>query len=398
MAETKAKRRRRFGRIMSRKWPSGRRTWRAIWFCRQERRRMSRSFDTDKEARDVLGELERRVIAQVYEVPATIAEAARAEAVEAVVDTRPIVPTLTDYAERTLESRFEPVLAAGSVGVFRAAIKAWKLYFCGRREVRLDEITPADWAKYRAWRAGTRNSTHGSKTGVGPRTINADLQCLIRVLNEAVVDGHIPANPLAGTKKLREPNRPRRYLALAEIAALLRTCPKRFRPMLTTAMFTGARKSELVAIRWHDVDFDGGKLTIFRCKTGSSDRLDLHPEVAKELTKLKRQRKDARPTDFVFLSNRGTPYVDVRKSWKAALKAAGIEARPGLTFHATRHSFSCWFLSNGGAVTDLMSQLGHTKLETTQIYAAAVSERRRATVLAMSFHPAANLKKTTRST
>ena len=36
-------------------------------------------------------------------------------------------------------------------------------------------------------------------------------------------------------------------------------------------------------------------------------------------------------------------------------------------------------------MTDLMTQLGHSKLETTQIYAAAVSERRRATVLAMDF-------------
>jgi hypothetical protein len=43
------------------------------------------------------------------------------------------------------------------------------------------------------------------------------------------------------------------------------------------------------------------------------------------------------------------------------------------------------FLGNGGAVTDLMQQLGHSKLETTQIYPAAVSERRRATVMALPF-------------
>jgi integrase len=41
------------------------------------------------------------------------------------------------------------------------------------------------------------------------------------------------------------------------------------------------------------------------------------------------------------------------------------------------------FRQNGGAVTDLQQQLGHSEIETTQIHAAAVSERRRATVLAM---------------
>jgi hypothetical protein len=45
-----------------------------------------------------------------------------------------------------------------------------------------------------------------------------------------------------------------------------------------------------------------------------------------------------------------------------------------------------------------MTQLGHSKLETTQIYAAAVSERRRATVLAMEFGPEGKAEKSKGST
>ncbi|MCE9638375.1 MAG: site-specific integrase [Planctomycetes bacterium] len=382
----RTKRRRRFGRIYSRKWASGRRTWAAVWFCRVERRRLTRSFDCEKDAREFLGELEKRKLAAVYEVPPTIAEATR-EDEEAAAASRapekPPIPALVAYAEHVLTTRFAPVLAAGTIGVYRAALRAWRDHF-GERT--LDAITPAAWAEYRAWRATARHSTHGETTKpVGPRTLNADLQCLVRILNEAVLDAHLAANPLAGTKKLREPKRPRRYLSLDEIERLLANCPKRFKPLLTTAIFTGCRKSELVAIRWHDVDLDGRKLTIYRSKTGTSDRLDLHPVVAKELERMKRKRPDATGEDHVFLSTHGTAFVDVRKSWNAALRAAGIEQRPGLTFHTTRHSFSCWFLSNGGAVTDLMAQLGHQKLETTQIYAAAVSERRRATVMALPF-------------
>jgi integrase len=378
----RTKRRRRFGRIYSRKWASGRRTWAAVWFCRVERRRLTRSF---------LAELEKRKLAAVYEVPPTIAQAARQEdeaAAATRVPEKPPVPTLIAYAQTIIDKRFEPVLAAGTIGVYRAALRAWRDWFGekdGRAALRLDAVTPAVWADYRAWRATSRNSTHGTATAVGPRTLNADLQCMVRILGEAVVDGHLAANPLAGTKKLREPKRPRRYLSLDEIATLLAKCPKRFKPLLTTALFTGCRKSELVALRWHDVDFDSGKLTVFRSKTGTSDQLDLHPDAAKELKRLKKTRPDGKGDDFVFTSTHGTPFVDVRKSWNAALAAAEIEARPGLTFHATRHSFASWFLTNGGAVSDLMKQLGHSKMETTQIYADAISERRRATVLSLGF-------------
>ena len=51
---------------------------------------------------------------------------------------------------------------------------------------------------------------------------------------------------------------------------------------------------------------------------------------------------------------------------------------------------STFFLQQGGAVTDLQQQLGHADLATTQIYAHGLSERRRATVLALDFSAAAS--------
>jgi integrase len=386
-------RRRRFGRVTSRKWPSGRRTWRALWFCKVERRRLSRSFDSEKEAKDFLAELERRIVARAYEVPPTIQEVEQKDA-DAKAAARPrTVPTLIEYTKHVMGTRLEPVLAVGSLGMYESALKAWTKWFGareGRRAMRLDEITPSVWLDYRSWRANHRQSPHGKKTAVGPRCLNSDLQCLVRVLNFAVIDGHLEHNPLAGTKKLREPRRPRRYLTKGEIALLLQNCEERFRPLLLAMVYTGARKGELTALRWRDLDFEGGKIALFRPKVGNSDYIDLHPALAAELTRVSESRTgdDGKgpPSDgHVFLSRHGTPWVDIRKSWALALKAAGLAGRPGLTPHAVRHSFATHFLEGGGSVTDLMTQLGHSKLETTQIYAAAVSERRRATVLAMEF-------------
>lgn len=208
-------------------------------------------------------------------------------------------------------------------------------------------------------------------------------------------------NPLAGTKKLREPRRPRRYLTKSEIALLIQNCEERFKQLLLAMVYTGARKSELTALRWRDLDFEGGKMSLVRPKVGNSDYLDLHvlasmarghsPRwLAAELNRVKESRKsedgNGPPAgEHVFLSWHGTPWVDIRKSWNLALKGAGLLGRPGLTPHAIRHSFATHFLEGGGSVTDLMTQLGHSKLETTQIYAAAVSERRRATVMALPF-------------
>ena len=77
----------------------------------------------------------------------------------------------------------------------------------------------------------------------------------------------------------------------------------------------------------------------------------------------------------------GTDGCRVGRSRQVAAESAGLDERKGLTTLAVRHSFATHFLEGGGSVTDLMTQLGHSKLETTQIYAASVSERRRATVM-----------------
>ncbi len=382
------RRRRRFGRIASRKWPSGRRTWRATWHCKVERRRVSRSFDTEKEARDFLAELERQVLTRNYAVPPTLREAEEEDA-EILRAAQPReAPELVAYAREIIERRFEPMLAKGTLGVYRAALRAWTEFFGargGQRALRLDALTPSLWLDYRAWRAGSRNSSHGSKRAVGNRTLNADQQCMVRLLNEAVTDGHLDQNPLAGMKKLREQRRTRRYLTKEEIARLLDACPRDFRPLAIAMAYTGARKSELTALRWCDIDFEHGKIALVRSKVGNVDLLDLHPVLRTALLRLRLRRKEPTPREHVFLSRKGVPFTNVTKSWAIALRGAGLEGRDGLTPHSLRHSFAVHFLEGGGAVTDLQQQLGHADLATTQIYAAGLSERRRATVMGLEF-------------
>ena len=225
--------------------------------------RVARTGETVRvPARPTRAELERRVLAQIYEAPTTIQEAAREDA-EQVAAARPReVPTLVSFAEDVIERRFDKGLSDGAMGVYRAALRAWKDYFGrrhGRAAVRLDQITPSMWLDYRAWGASARNSLGGPAKPISPRTINADHAAMCRILNESVLDGHLDKNPIAGMKKLREVRRQRRYLTKEELGTLIAKCPQHFRPFVVTAAYTGARKDDLTRLRWSDLD-DGPRL------------------------------------------------------------------------------------------------------------------------------------------
>jgi integrase len=305
------------------------------------------------------------------------------------------VPSFVDYARQLIDRRLSRSLAKGTLGLYEANLKALTGFYgatADRPALRLDEVTAASFLDYRAWRREVRhapNSRRGAVRTVSPATINRDQQFVSRVLSEAIVDGLLPTNPISGLRKLKEARHARGVFTKAQIRLMMRKAPWRFRALVVAAVHTGARKSELVRLRWRDIDFDRGKIVIFRQKTGTGDVLDLHARVAKALTTLRdRQRRaghPAGPGDPVFLSRRGRPFQSVRASMRITLERVGLGDRHDLTFHSFRHSFATYFLERAGAVTDLQQQLGHANLATTQIYATGVSARRRAAVLGMEF-------------
>jgi integrase len=397
----RARRKRRFGYVFARHWPSGRTNYCAQWFDQtQGGKRVTRHFEDEKSANAFLDELEKQLLVGTYVTPPTVAETLHVDPVE----TPAVAPSFVDYARKLLDGRLAATLAKNTVDVYAANLRALTSFYGprdGRRGALLDEVTAASFLDYRAWRRAGSNHPAGKQTAVSAATVNRDQQFACRVLNEAVIDRHIAANPLAGLKKLKEPRKPRRYLTREEIAAVIEHAPRWFRPLVVAGVYTGARKCELTRLRWSDIDFADGKIALYRPKVGNADSIDLHPDVAEELKALRarrEKRKTVKDTDFVFLSRRGGPFTNVSRSWAITLERAGLAGRDGLTFHSLRHSHATWFLSNGGSVRDLQAQLGHAALSTTEIYAAAVNERRRATVLAMDFRPrSAPTKKTKRS-
>lgn len=102
---------------------------------------------------------------------------------------------------------------------------------------------------------------------------------------------------------------------------------------LRTLLLTGARREEIAALTWANVDFRWCKLTIAD-KVADSRTIPLSPYLAQLLATL------PRTGPFVFAStSKAGRITDARASHAKALQSAAIE---GLTIHGLRRSFRCW--------------------------------------------------------
>ncbi len=262
---------------------------------------------------------------------------------------------------------------------------------------RVADLGPRDLERYMAWRRKRRwigvRQKGAKRTDanviilrkgetVSNSSVNRDLALISAAVGRLVRLGQLDRNPMARVKKAREPTKTRAVLSKEECAKLLDACDPHLRIFCLAALLTGARPSELRAVRWGDVSFGNRTITVFRSKVGVGDAIPMHPELARELKALKGRRRRGADDGPVFLSSKGRPDFDHRWSWKKALKKAGLDRRKALTLYSLRHSFATHFLERGSP-SDLQQLLGHASYATTERYVRAVSDRARAGIEAL---------------
>jgi integrase len=214
--------------------------------------------------------------------------------------------------------------------------------------------------------------------GLSGWTIRGILVPLGRVLAYAVRRRLIPDNPIRRLERRERPQvvrREMRILRSDEIDALLRAATPAYRPLLATAIFTGARQSELLGLQWADIDFDGGVVQIRRQldRSGSYTQpktpkalrgVVLMPSLGALLREHRIRSSHGGGTDPVFATATGRPmyYRNVtRRGLGAAMTKAGLarEGEPRLRFHDLRHSFASLLIAQGLNVVFISRQLGH---------------------------------------
>ncbi|MDI1260253.1 integrase family protein [Aquabacterium sp.] len=135
---------------------------------------------------------------------------------------------------------------------------------------------------------------------------------------------------------------------------------------LRALLLTGARREEMAALKWEDVDFRWRKLTIAD-KVDATRTIPLTPYLAQLLATLPHVKlADGTRSPFVFASVSKTGRIaDTRNSHGKALQSAGIE---GLTIHGLRRSFSLLGEAAGAPAGAIAQVMGHKPSATAEGY------------------------------
>ncbi len=172
----------------------------------------------------------------------------------------------------------------------------------------------------------------------------------------------------------RLPNRhlrTREHLTESEVERLMKAASgnrhgQRDATMILVAYRHGLRASELVDLRWEQVEFRTATLHVRRVKQGTPST---HPVVGDELRALRRLHREQDPkSPFVFTSERGAPFTTA--GFPRMIERAGILAK--LSFkahpHMLRHACGYALANKGHDTRALQAYLGHRNIQHTVRY------------------------------
>jgi integrase/recombinase XerD len=140
--------------------------------------------------------------------------------------------------------------------------------------------------------------------------------------------------------------------------------------LIKTLFQTGARVSEFVSIKVADVYFDELMILIEKGKGNKSRYVPILPELAQELRTHLKDRK----VGYLFESNRNLSFSARRIQQIVKATAEKAEISKKVHPHLLRHTVATFLLEKGMSLEQIQKFLGHSKLETTQIYAESTTE------------------------
>lgn len=199
--------------------------------------------------------------------------------------------------------------------------------------------------------------------------------CFRGALNAAVREDIIAENPinkLNTDEKIKMPESKREYLTIDEVKALINTPCRRedIKSAFLFSCYCGLRISDVLALKWKDVDCTGEqwRINIIMQKT----RQPLYLPLSTQARKWMPERNGAAEEDLVFatLPCEDTCNVQI-KPW---VREAGITKH--VTYHVSRHTFATMMLTLGADLYTVCKLLGHTDVKTTQIYAKIINKKK----------------------
>ena len=220
--------------------------------------------------------------------------------------------------------------------------------------------------------------------GLSPASVRLAYKVLHQALEKAVKLGYIPRNPAADCALPRMEQKEIHPLEDEQAAALLQAVKGgRLELLVSVALFTGCRLSELLGLTWDCVDFQNGTVLIGKQlarpehraesglfispKNGKSRTITPAPSVLKNLKEQRRRQAEMQikagplwdnPHGLIFTDQVGGPLNQkpVEEQFSAAVKAAGLEC---VRFHDLRHTYAVNAIRAGDDIKTIQGNLGH---------------------------------------
>jgi len=208
---------------------------------------------------------------------------------------------------------------------------------------------------------------HSDITKQGYSTTANRVKALISsIFGWGISAGLCQTNPALGIRLNREYSRdrfiqgdelPRFFQALADEQN------DTIRDYIFTSLLTGARRSNVQAMQWADINFGRAEWHIKETKNGTPQTVALTTEVITIL----RNRKPSESTTFVFPGDGKSGHlIEPKKGWKRILQRAGID---DLRIHDLRRTLGSWQAKTGASLVTIGKSLNHKNQNTTAIYA-----------------------------
>ncbi|MFM1700383.1 tyrosine-type recombinase/integrase [Aeromonas salmonicida] len=203
--------------------------------------------------------------------------------------------------------------------------------------------------------------------GKAPATLNRYKAALSAVFVHMCDRYDLKVNPCLEVKQKREDNARTRYLSVDELPRLMKATKtskwERLHMLVHMALTTGARRSELIGLKWSDINFSVRTAHLAVTKNGSQRVLSLTDDLRAELSKF---REIGTRYVFPHPSQLNQPFAEFDYHWQAAKKAAVLT---DFHFHDLRHTCASLLAMNGASLLEIAEVLGHKSITMTQRYA-----------------------------
>lgn len=207
-----------------------------------------------------------------------------------------------------------------------------------------------------------------------PVTANRALALISHLYTKALEWGY-PArhgNPAIGVKLFKEKSR-ERFIQDHEFerffTALKDEPHQLFKNYVLLSLFIGQRKSNILAMRWKDIDFTNGVVYFADTKNGESQ----HIPITKQALALLRGMKKGAKEEWVFPSEKSASghFEEPKKLWNAFLERAGIE---DLRLHDLRRTLATRMAVNNASPLILQKAMGHKTMKASLVYARMTTD------------------------